>query len=157
MTPLEFGKVAALHKIGISLSPLMKLIGKGALTGGAVGATTGGVSGAMAAPEGQRGSGFLRGMLAGGGIGALGGGLAGGFAGRGATQLQQKAMGRVTSPSQWMTNQPHVEKLLQNPEVMRRTALGGAGALAGGVGGGVVGGIAAAPEEKHWYSGLLGG
>lgn len=76
----EYGKTAALEKVGLSLpmSSILKTVGRHALTGAGVGAATGGISGAVAAPEGQGVSGFMRGAGAGAALGGLAGAASGG-------------------------------------------------------------------------------
>lgn len=126
-------------------------IGRSAARGAATGAATGGAAGFVASPEGEGGSGFLRGM----GYGALTGGLVGGAAGGLKTRaFQQKhpsyvdranrgveragersraAMGDMQGPIQ----DPSTSMMAGHSRVMNRLDTG---RLAGGIAGGIAGG-----------------
>lgn len=82
MNTYELGQHAAMEKLGFpALTPLLRLIGRGAARGAGAGALTGGVTGAVGADEGNRTRGFFQGALAGGATGGLLGGAAGGIGG----------------------------------------------------------------------------
>jgi hypothetical protein len=142
-----FGKVAALQKLGLTVSPLLKLIGRGALHGALGGAIPGAITGAIAAPEGQGWSGALRGGLGGAAFGAIGGGIGGGIAGRGLSQAGQRVLGGVTK----MRGVP-VERMegifSRHPQIAQAFQRGGLGVGAGGLGGGILGGALAAPSGQ---------
>lgn len=91
-------------------STVMRGAGKGALTG----AVTGGVGGLAAAPEGEGGSGFLRGMA--------GGALAGGLVGGAHSGLKARAFQRANPNYISRANQTMERQIGQNlGEVQRIT------------------------------------
>ena len=133
MNTYQMGQVAAFAKfaeLGTLAKAILEHAGIGAATGGAMG----GITGAIAAPSGQRLEGAGKGMLAGGLVGgALG---AGGRTLAGRTGVAHPDAGKI-SP---VTGQPVV---LSNLAESGHRLLGGAtSALSGGVAG-----AAAAPNE----------
>ena len=156
------GKRAAVEKLG--LHPILSMIGRGALAGGGIGAASGGLTGFLAAPQGEGGRGFLRGALAGGATGALGGGLAGGLgarsmmraSGQGSHAIQGLGLKPAFAGSRAMTGGPvtpeamqfgRSAQLLRENPALRPGFYGAAGGAAGaGVLGGGLAGAAATPE-----------
>jgi hypothetical protein len=155
MTAYELGKTKALEKLGWNFTPLAKMVGRGALAGGGVGAVGGGISGAIAAPEGEGLSGFGRGALAGGLTGAALGGAAGGLGARSMASknpldLRHAVAGSAPGASQ--AQAARAAELMKANPALRRGMQGAAGA--GLVGGGMAG-VAAAPEQKPWHQKAL--
>jgi hypothetical protein len=143
MTPRELGQASAYAKFA-ELGALAKGVLEHAGIGAATGGTMGGLTGAIAAPSGQR--------LEGASKGALIGGLAGGALGAGGRALAgnvEDAALRRAQPSMFhnpMQAGPASEQQVE--EMLARMTRGqrGLSGIAGGLSGGVAG-AAAAPNE----------
>ena len=143
MNAYQMGQVAAFTKfaeLGALAKAVLEHAGIGAATGGAMG----GITGAIAAPEGQR--------LRGAGHGALAGGLVGGAIGAGgrahAGNVEDMALRRANSPlvkgpiQVGPASEDQVQRSLDTINRGHHGLSGVGGALGGGLAG-----IGAAPNE----------